>query len=211
MPDPLNPMMPFLQGLLGSSLLLALGPQNIFLIRQGLCLNHPALVALVYIVVEVTLITAGALGLGKFISQSDPVRNVMGVIALIMLLWLSLRHYTNAFKSEHPGIENTKRLSIKDVLFVSIAVSLFNPLCLLDTLLLMGGLAGQYQNFEDKAWFAVGAVTTSTLWFSTLAWISGRLGFLFKKSRAARLLDLSVGIMLSILAMSLLAGLVASR
>ncbi|MGB2129820.1 MAG: LysE/ArgO family amino acid transporter, partial [Marinobacterium sp.] len=93
--------------------------------------------------------------------------------------------------------------SLKTALLTTAAVTLLNPHAYLDTIVLIGGIGGQYAP-ELRIWFAVGAISFSVIWFSSLCAGARWLAPLFRKPQAWRLLDGLICLMMWSIAVSLL-------
>lgn len=199
---------PFLNGLLlGTSLIIAIGAQNAYVLRQGLLRSHVFVIATICFLSDATLITAGILGLGTLI-QSNPdwlvFVSLAGGLFLLAYGALALKRAFNpsALKPAEAGKE-----TLSKVVLITLALTWGNPHVYLDTVVLIGGLSSQYPGTERLS-FGLGAVAGSALWFYSLGYGARFLAPLFAKPMAWRILDLTIAIVMWALAYSLLRPLV---
>jgi L-lysine exporter family protein LysE/ArgO len=184
---------------LGASLIIAIGAQNAFVLRQGLARNHTFAVALTCVVCDVTLIAAGAIGFGRLVARFPEVASVAawgGAAFLVFYGALSLRSALkpHVLRAEEPSAHGTFATT-RAAVGATLAVSLLNPHVYLDTVVLLGSVAAQYEP-APRALFALGAMSASTVWFFGLAYGARVLEPLFAKPVAWRILDLGIaGIM----------------
>ena len=199
---------PFISGLLlGTSLIIAIGAQNAYVLRQGLLRSHVAVITTICFVSDAALIAAGILGLGTLI-QRNP--DWLTIVALIGGLFL-LAYGALAFKRAlHPSAlkptQNSKG-SLSKVVLTTLALTWGNPHVYLDTVVLIGGLSAQYPGTERFS-FGLGAIAGSAVWFYSLGFGARYLAPLFAKPIAWRILDLTIAAVMWALAYSLLRPLV---
>lgn len=194
---------------LGASLIIAIGAQNAFVLRQGLTRSHVFAVTLTCVLCDVTLIAAGALGFGVLVDRYPSVTSVAawgGVVFLGIYGALSLRSALNpgvltAESDATHGAVATTRAAIA----ATLAVSLLNPHVYLDTVVLLGSVAAQYEP-AARVWFAVGAMTASSVWFFGLGYGARLLAPLFGRPTAWRVLDAGIAVIMWWIAVSLAYG-----
>jgi len=193
---------------LGASLIIAIGAQNAFVLRQGLARNHVAAVVATCIACDVTLITLGAIGFGSLISRYPAVTAIAawaGAAFLIVYGALALRSALRPAALHAEAAAARAAATLAGTIAATLAVSLLNPHVYLDTVVLIGSLASQYPP-GPRAWFAAGAATASVVWFSALGFGARLLAPVFDRPSAWRVLDaIIVAIMWSIAA-SLIVG-----
>ena len=196
---------PLLKGLgFGTSLIVAIGSQNAFVLRQGLRREHVLWVALISSLGDVLLISLGTLGLGTVFSSNPVLIRFATWGGALFLLWYGFRSFRSAFKVQTLEPEGEHRPSnLKAVMLATLAFSLLNPHVYLDTVVLMGSVAAK-ESLEGRALFALGASIASILWFFGLAYGSTRLTPLFRTPRAWQILDALVGVMMWMIALSIL-------
>lgn len=162
-------MMPiYLNGLLlGLSLITALGPQNIFLIRQGAMRKHAALSALTCFLCDTVLIIASVIGLRELLETHDHFRVWMTWFGAVFLMYYGVCALKQAFAKEHTKVTlDQSRMTRWQIILLALGFSLLNPHAIIDALVLIGGGSGQFPGFEHI--FLFGVITSSLLWFATL-------------------------------------------
>ncbi len=208
MPAALNT---YLAGLaLGSGLIIAIGAQNAHVLRQGLKREHISLVAALCSTTDILLITLGTLGFGTLIGSFPLLTRLAAWTGAGFLLIYGFLAFKSAGKSQTLQVENQPKSqntsqSLRTIILVTLAVSLLNPHVYLDTVILIGGIAAQYQA-EQRFSFALGASTASVSWFFSLAYGARLLAPLFRNPIAWRILDFLVGTIMWGIALSLILG-----
>ncbi len=191
--------MPFLTGMgMAASMIVALGPQNAYLIKHGL-MRHGAVlrIAAIYVAIDVVLIAIGALGVGALIAQATDLRFYFSIVAALFFLGYGLMNIANAFRKRNRNFDADAGASRYST---AILISVANPGVLFDTVVLIGGLAGQYDEISDRMIFSAGAATASLLWFATLAFLSFYVGYYVASDRVWRVLDFVIGVLMIVLA-----------
>ena len=190
----------------GLSLIVAIGAQNAFVLRQGLRREHVGAVALLCALADALLIGAGVLGIGTLVERAPVVLDVVrwgGVVFLLGYAGLALR------RAVHPdGLstgESRTRASLGTALAAAAALTFLNPHVYLDTVLLLGSIANQHG--PDGRWvFAAGATLGSFAWFFGLGYGARRLAPLFAQPVAWRVLDGLIAVVMTLIALSLAVG-----
>ena len=193
----------FWQGLgLGAGLIIAIGAQNAFVLRQGLKKQHVFLSALVCTLCDAALITLGVAGFGSVVSSNPILTNLAAWGGAIFLFVYGLRAFWSVFKAKGLKPQGDITFSQRDAVLTTLAVSLLNPHVYLDTVVLLGGIGGQFVG-QNRVLYGVGAVTASSLWFFSLAYGATQLGPLFRRPLAWRILDAAIGVIMWSIAFSL--------
>ncbi len=196
-------LLPFLRGFgLGASLIIAIGAQNAFVLRQGLRREGAVLVAAICAACDAVLIMAGAGGVGGLIAQFPWLARLASLGGAAFLLFYGLRAFRQALRPSALDL-SAAPLPRAGLVAATLSVSLLNPHVYLDTIVLVGGLAGQYTALS-RAFFALGAVTASLIWFFSLALGAAKLAPLFQRPRAWQVLDCGVGLVMWSIALGLL-------
>jgi L-lysine exporter family protein LysE/ArgO len=192
-----------LQGLLaGLSLIVAIGAQNAFVLRQGLRREHVGAVVAVCIGADVLLIAAGTAGLGTLVASHPGALAVARYGGAAFLVVLGLAAARRAWRPGHLDPADDAPAALRPVLATTLALTFLNPHVYLDTVLLLGALAGQH---GSARWaFAAGAMASSALWFSTLGFGSARLAPVLARPGAWRALDVLVAVVMLAIAVTLL-------
>lgn len=193
--------------LLCAGLIIAIGPQNLFILRQGLQRRHLLLTALLCTIFDLVLISLGIGGLGTAIAANEPVRLVMTISGATFLLGYGVRALHSAWLAQatlQQPLSEAGLLSVKGTVLATLSFSFLNPAAYLDTLLMIGTTSGRYP-LDERLFFGIGAVMASALWFFTLTYGASRLTPLFRRPITWRTLDLISGCLMMALASSLLA------
>lgn len=187
---------------LGFSLILAIGAQNAFVLRQGLRREHVGAVVLTCAISDALLIAAGVAGFGNLNARLPWLGDVMrygGAAFLIVYAALSLR---NAWRGgEALTTDDTKGTTLRAALITCLLLTWANPHVYLDTLALMGAVSAQY---DDKLAFAAGGMTASAVFFTSLGYGARLLAPVFRRPMAWRLLDICVAAVMLAIAASLI-------
>jgi L-lysine exporter family protein LysE/ArgO len=190
---------------LGTGLIVAIGAQNAFVLRQGLKREHVFLIATICFLCDATLIALGSAGFGSLVAAFPRLTDIAAWCGAAFLFAYGLRSFRAAFRPsvlEASG-EGAERMSLKQAVLTTLALSLLNPHVYLDTVVLLGSLAGQFV-MPSRAFFAFGAMTASCVWFYGVGYGAGRLAPLFSRPAAWRGLDLLIGVIMWSIAFSLL-------
>jgi len=189
---------PFLAGLLlGASLIVAIGAQNAFVLRQGLLQSHRFPVALFCALSDAVLIAAGVGGLGAAVGQHPRLLAFVACAGALVLAWYGIKALRRAF---HPEVltadTHTHSANVWRVLATCAGFTWLNPHVYLDTVLLIGSLAAPWPAPWPRAWFGAGAATASLIWFFGLAYGARMLAPLFRKPLAWRVLDVLIALVM---------------
>ena len=187
----------------GLSLIVAIGAQNAYVLRQGLRKEHVFVIVAICALSDAALIAVGVAGLGAIIQQLEWLLLLIEVIGGVFLCTYGVMAAKRAWK---PEVLNTdtggKAVSLKVAAGTALALTYLNPHVYLDTVLLLGSVAGTYE--ANRWWFAAGAMLGSVIWFSTLGFGARLLDPVFKKPTAWRVLDAIIAVVMFTLGASLL-------
>lgn len=191
----------------GLALIVAIGAQNAYVLRQGLRREHVFVIVAICALADALLISIGVAGLGAIITQLEWLLLVIEVIGGLFLCTYGVMAAIRAWK---PGVLTAEtggaRLSLKAAVATALALTFLNPHVYLDTVLFLGSVAGTYET--QRWWFAAGAMLGSVLWFSVLGFGARLLAPVFRKPAAWRVLDVIVAVVMLTLGLSLLASFV---
>ena len=203
-------MIPFLEGIaLGASLIIAIGPQNAFVIQQGILRQHVFLAAFVCTFVDVVLIIVGAAGFGTLIAIIPSLKTYFLWGGILFLMGYGTLSLISSFK--HPRDEYSlgknesgyPTKNRKSIIITAAGFSLLNPHVYLDTVILLGGLAAQYE-IPERNYFAFGAIMASVVWFYGIGYGATLVAPWFESSRGKRILDLVIAMIMFVLAFVLM-------
>ena len=197
---------PLIQGFsLGASLIIAIGSQNAFVLRQGLRKEYVFTICTICFLCDALLILLGVGGFGTLVASSQKLMLVARWGGAIFLFFYGVRSFLAAFKSEAliaDAAESTAQ-GLAWAVATTLALTLLNPHVYLDTVILLGSIAGQLPE-KERAVFAIGAICASMVWFYGLGYGSRILAPLFRKQIAWKILDVSIGGVMWLIAGSLL-------
>lgn len=195
--------LPALEGaLLGGGLIVAIGAQNAFILRQGLLRQHVFVLCLIASIADATLIAAGVAGVGALVSSNETLLLVVTLGGAVFLAIYALIAARRAMKPGTLDAAGEGSASLRAAIATLLAFTFLNPHVYLDTVLLVGGISGQYQGSARLA-FAVGAMAASFIWFFSLGYGARWLSPLFAKPAAWRILDGVIALVMAVLSLSL--------
>lgn len=196
----------FFQGLtLGAALILPLGPQNAFVMNQGIRRQYHLMIASLCAISDVVLICGGIFGGSALLMQSPWLLAIVTWGGVAFLLWYGWGALRTAMSSsvELASAEVMKQGRWKIIATV-LAVTWLNPHVYLDTFVVLGSLGGQLAD-EPKRWFALGTVSASILWFYGLALLAAWLAPRLRTAKAQRIINGVVGVVMWVIAVQLAA------
>ena len=197
---------PLIQGFsLGASLIIAIGSQNAFVLRQGLKKEHVFAICTICFLCDALLILLGVAGFGTLVASSRKLMLIARWGGAIFLFFYGARSFLAAFKSETLVADDSQSAAqgLAWAVATTFALTLLNPHVYLDTVILLGSIAGQLPE-RARAAFAIGAVCASMVWFYGLGYGSRILAPLFRKPIAWKILDVAIGGVMWLIAGSLL-------
>lgn len=197
----------FLSGFgLSGALIVAIGAQNAYLLRQGLRREHVPVLATICFLSDATLIALGCAGLGTLVQAHPGLVLAIRWIGAAFLAWYGLR---SARAALHPQIleadASAQATPLGAAARTMLALTWLNPHVYLDTVLLLGGIAGRYPATARVA-FALGAMSASMVWFYGLGFGAGALAPLFRRPQTWRVLDGVIALTMWTIATSLILG-----
>lgn len=199
-----NLFTPFLSGfLLSAALIMAIGAQNLFVLRQGLKRDHVGPIVLLCGSADALLIAAGVAGMGAFLAAIPRLTMVLSLGGAGFLAWYGVSALRRMASPEAMAVSESVTLSLPRALATTAAFTFLNPHVYLDTVLLMG-TAGSSQPAALRPFFVAGAATASFAWFTALGYGARVLQPVFARPAAWRVLDALVGAVMLSLAASLL-------
>ena len=187
---------------LGLSLIVAIGAQNAFVLRQGLRLEHVTAVVAICFLSDAALIAAGVGGAGAVVTRVPQVVQVVCFAGAAFLLVYGLMAARRVMRPAAllPDAAGS-RARLAATVTTCLALTWLNPHVYLDTVVLLGSLAGTYD--DRRWWFAAGAALGSALWFTGLGYGARLLRPVFARPAAWRVLDAVIAVVMVGLAVSL--------
>lgn len=189
---------------LGFSLILAIGAQNAFVLRQGLKGAHVPAVALTCALSDALLIAAGVAGFGALAEAVPLFETVMRWGGAGFLVWYGARHFLAAVRGGAALKDRGDTTqSLRAAVMTCLALTWLNPHVYLDTVVLIGSISAQYDN---RLAFGLGAMSASFVFFFSLGYGARALRPLFTSVRAWQVLDVIVGLTMWAIAAKLIFG-----
>ncbi|MCP9308428.1 LysE/ArgO family amino acid transporter [Zymomonas mobilis] len=198
-------LIPFLSGFaLSASLIMAIGAQNLFVLRQGLKKEHIGAIVLFCGLSDALLITLGVSGIGAFLSKIPQLSKIFTLAGFLFLSYYSIMALRRAMKSEDSlNLSKGHSVSLAKALFTVAAFTWLNPHVYIDTVFLMG-TAASAQPYSLRPIFGIGASAASFVWFFALGYAARFLQPIFQHPRSWQRLDILTGSVMLFLAFLLL-------
>jgi L-lysine exporter family protein LysE/ArgO len=189
----------------GLSLIVAIGAQNAFVLRQGLARQHVGIVVAICALADVVLIVAGVAGIGRIVERAPAALDVVRWLGVAFLTWYGVSSLLRARHAEALEASQERALTRRGAAVRATALTFLNPHVYLDTVLLLGSLAA-HQGPTGRWWFALGACVASVAWFTGLGYGARLLSPLLRKRRAWQVLDVLIGLTMLAIAAGLALG-----
>ena len=184
---------------LSMALILAIGPQNIFVLRQGLLRSHVFAVCLVCSLSDALLISAGVLGLGSFLAGVDGAELLISVAAALFIAGYGVLRVRSSMDPVGMSVGEEEALGLGPTIGTALAFTFLNPHVYLDTVLLIGGASSRYAS-DDRVAFAVGASLASFLFFFALGYGARRLSSVLDRPESWRVIDMGIACVMFVIA-----------
>lgn len=191
---------------MGLSLIVAIGAQNAFVLRQGLRNEHVFAVALICSLSDAILIVLGVTSFGKIALRLPWLDPVMRYGGAFFLAWYGAKSLYSALRSTAALTPKgaTERAALKPVILACLAFTWLNPHVYLDTVVLLGAISTQFPGFEAS--FAAGAMSGSLLFFFSLGYGATRLKPIFAKPSAWRAFEAIIALVMWSISLKLATG-----
>lgn len=150
----------------GLSLIVAIGAQNAFVIKQGLKREHVILVVALCAISDAVLIFLGTGGLGALLQRQRDLLEVLRWFGVSYLIWFGIKSFRSALNNKSMVASAENPASAIKVAMTCLGFTYLNPHVYLDTVIFLGSLANQFQS--DRWIFAAGGSIASVLWFATI-------------------------------------------
>jgi len=191
----------YINGLLvAAGLIMAIGAQNAFVLAQSLRREHHLPVAALCIVCDALLVSIGVFGLAAVLASNPLLLEITRWGGVAFLIWYGTLALRRAAKPQSLRSADAQPRPLRAVLLAALAVTLLNPHVYLDTVVLIGSLGAQQ---PEPGAYTLGAASTSTLWFMTLALGGAWLAPWLARPLTWRLIDLGVAAMMFAIAAQL--------
>jgi L-lysine exporter family protein LysE/ArgO len=189
---------------LSATLIIAIGAQNAFVLRQGIRKEHIAPIVAFCAIADLVLIGVGVAGLAGILGDSPTLVALLTIAGSGFLVWYGVRALRRALLPQSlRAATGNEPLSLANAMAQAAGFTLLNPHVYLDTVLLMGSI-GTRQPPDMRIWFVGGAACASGVWFTTLGFGARLLAPIFARPRAWQVLDTVVGLTMLFLAVVLI-------
>lgn len=187
-----------------ASLIVTIGAQNAFVLRQGILRSHVGKIVLLCTLSDFILIGAGVGGASALVERYPTFVHLVLYVGLAWLVWFGIGALRRAFKPTHAvletaGAQDAPTQRAWPIILMTLAFTWLNPHVYLDTFLLIG-TAGAREAQGSRLAFAVGAMCVSAVWFLGLGYGARALAPLFRRAGAWRVLDGAIGSMVLFIA-----------
>lgn len=191
---------PFVGFATGLGLIVAIGAQNAFVIRQGLRREHVFWVVTICAVSDAALIVLGVAGLGAIVSALPLLLEVVRWFGVAYLVWFGIRSLRSAFNPKSLKASAGTSSGLARTIGTTLMLTYLNPHVYLDTVIFLGSIANQYAN----PWaFAGGAVAASFIWFFGLGLGARAVSRVLGSTKFWRWFDIIVAVVMFSIAASL--------
>jgi L-lysine exporter family protein LysE/ArgO len=194
-----------LPGLLtGLSLIIAIGAQNAFVLRQGLTRKYIIPVVLICSLSDALLISLGTAGLGALIQAIPLLLEILRWLGVAYLTWFGISAVRKVLAKDSLQLSDESSVTLKQTVLMTLGFTFLNPHVYLDTVIFIGSFANQ---FGDNRWnFALGAMLGSFIWFFSLGLSASKMAVLMAKPIFWKILDVFIAAVMFILAINLAVG-----
>jgi L-lysine exporter family protein LysE/ArgO len=189
----------------GLSLIVVIGAQNAYVLRQGLRREHVGAAVAICAVSDLVLIGAGVAGIGVLVERAPTALDVVRWLGVAFLTTYGVMSLWRARHAASLRATSDGRSSWGGVVVRAVALTWLNPHVYLDTVVLLGSIAATHGD-PGRWWFGAGAGLGSLLWFSGLGYGARRAHRLLGSARAWQVLDVGIGITMLVIAVSLALG-----
>ena len=186
----------------GFALIVAVGAQNAFVLRQGIRGEHVLPVILVCIVSDVLAITVGVAGFGAVLERWPAVLPIAQIGGGLYLLAFGVQSAMRAWRPAALDAEGGTAMTVRRAVLLTLALTWLNPHFYLDAIVMLGTVANSFG--DHRWWFCAGALTASAVWFPTLGFGARSLRGVFAKPSAWRVLDSGIAVVMGALGIGLL-------
>ena len=180
---------------LSMGLIIAIGAQNIFVVRQGLLRSHVFAVCLICSLSDAFLITIGVLGLGSILAGMESAELIISLAAATFIAGYGVLRIKSSMNPIGMSLETEEALSLGPTIGTALAFTFLNPHVYLDTVLLIGGASSRY-SADDRFGFAFGAALASFLFFFALGYGARRLSNVLENPESWRLIDRGIAVVM---------------
>ena len=187
----------------GFALIVAVGAQNAFVLRQGIRGERVVPIILVCMLSDVLAITVGVAGFGVVLERWPAVLPMAQIGGGLYLLAFGAQSAMRAWRPTGLSTDSGSTMTARRAVLITLALTWLNPHFYLDAILMLGTVANSFG--DQRWWFCAGALTASAIWFPTLGFGARALRGVFARPSAWRLLDSGIAVVMAALGIGLLA------
>ena len=183
------------------SLIISIGPQNTLAIRHGLARRNIIEVISTCIISDIILISIGVYGAAELFDQYKYASLMLGIFGIGFLLYCFFNYLKSAIKtSKSIDVKDSVSSSKKKAITQALAFTFLNPVAIMETVVLVGGVSAQYDNNQELDYYFYGAIAASFVWFISLGFFTRILYPVFQKPLAWKILDIFSAIIMLVVA-----------
>ena len=190
--------------LTGWSLIVAIGAQNAYVLRQGLARRYVGVVVAICSVSDLVLILAGIAGIGTIVEKAPVALDVVRWLGVAFLVGYGVSSLLRARRTQGLEAARAGSATVRAAALTAVALTWLNPHVYLDTVLLLGSIANQHG--DGRWWFGAGAALASLVWFTVLGYGARLAHGLLASARAWQVLDVLIGLTMIVIAATLALG-----
>tara|TARA_B100000214_G_scaffold341810_1_gene289169 strand:- start:3478 stop:4086 length:609 start_codon:yes stop_codon:yes gene_type:complete len=183
-------------------LIVAIGAQNAFVLRQGLIRSHIFVVCCICAISDATLIAAGVLGVGAWLAKYEQGAFWISMAAIAFLVVYGILRVKSALDPQAMSISENGEDNLSTVVFTTLAFTWLNPHVYLDTLVLLGSASSRYDG-PEREFFGIGAALASFIFFFSLGYGARLLSPLMENPKAWRYIDGGIAIVMFTIAFTI--------
>ena len=183
-------------------LIVAIGAQNAFVLRQGLIRSHIFVVCCICSISDATLIAAGVLGVGAWLATYEQGAFWISMAAIAFLVVYGILRVKSALEPQAMSISESGEQNLSTVVFTTLAFTWLNPHVYLDTLVLLGSASSRYDG-PEREFFGIGAALASFIFFFSLGYGARLLSPLMENPKAWRYIDGGIAIVMFTIAFTI--------
>ena len=183
-------------------LIVAIGAQNAFVLRQGLIRSHIFVVCCICAISDATLIAAGVLGVGAWLAKYEQGAFWISMAAIAFLVVYGILRVKSALDPQAMSISENGGDNLSTVVFTTLAFTWLNPHVYLDTLVLLGSASSRYDG-PEREFFGIGAALASFIFFFSLGYGARLLSPLMENPKAWRYIDGGIAIVMFTIAFTI--------
>lgn len=183
-------------------LIVAIGAQNAFVLRQGLIRSHIFVVCCICAISDATLIAAGVLGVGAWLAEYEQGAFWISMAAIAFLVVYGILRVKSALDPQAMSISESGEDNLSTVVFTTLAFTWLNPHVYLDTLVLLGSASSRYDG-PEREFFGIGAALASFIFFFSLGYGARLLSSFMENPKAWRYIDGGIAIVMFTIAFTI--------